>query len=146
MSLAVRDANTVTQNISTQVDAQNNLVPVNTPAVLSNNIAVPISTSSPMPVISTAGAAASDGSGTIASTGVSQSLFNGAAPVNGYMIQNNSSANNMYVSDVGAAAQSPGASFIIAKGTIFQTPPGYKPPGAVQITGTSADPFVARRW
>ncbi len=146
MTLLVKDANTATQSISTQTDAQGNLTPVNVPAAIANNMAVPVSTTAPLPVMSTAAVAASDGSGTIVSTAVSQSLFGGVVPVNGYMIQNNSSSNNMYVNDVGAATNTAGASFVIAKGTIFMTPSGYKPPGPVQITGTSADAFVARRW
>ncbi len=54
MTLLVKDANTTTQSISTQIDVQRNLVQVNCPAAVQNNVAVPVSTSAPLPVINTA--------------------------------------------------------------------------------------------
>jgi hypothetical protein len=144
MTLLVKDANTQVQPISTGLDIAGNLVPASAPGVLAGGVISPVSAANPMPTQPT-GAPASDGSGTIGVGGVAQLLFGGIVPVNGYLVANNSSA-TLYVSDVGAASAG-GASIPIAQGTVFVTPPGYKPTGAVSIFGAStAQAFAARRW
>lgn len=148
MTLLVKDANTTTQSIATQADVAGNLVPVHLPAVLVGNVATPVQAAAPLPVINTAGAAAVDGSGTITTGGAAQTLFAGAVPANGYLVANlNASGGRvLYISDVGVAAAT-GASIPIAPQAAFVTPPGYKPPGAVSIFGTTtADGFAARKW
>jgi len=149
MTLLVKDANTAIQPISTQLDAAANLVPVHVPASVpaAGGIATPVSTAAPLPVINTAGSVAVDGSGSITTGGTAQTLFSGTIPTNGYMIGNTSTANHtLYVSDVGTASAT-GSSMPIASGTIFATPPGYKPPGAVSIfSTTTSDTYSARRW
>lgn len=145
MTLVVKDANSQPQNLSTQVDAFGNLVPVHTPAALVGTVATPVSATNPMPVINAAGAVAVDGSGQILTGGVAQLLFGGIAPVNGYLVAN-SSPETLWVCDVGAASPG-GASIPITSTAIFQTPDGYRPPGPVSIFGgTLAQPFAARRW
>jgi hypothetical protein len=145
MTLLVKDANTAVQSLSTQQDAAQNLVPMHVPAAVTGGIATPVSASAPLPVVNAAGAAASDGSGTITTGGAAQLLFGGAVPVNGYLVGNNSSA-ALWVSDVGTASAG-GSAIQIAAGAMFVTPSGYKPAGAVSIFGaTSGQAFAARRW
>jgi hypothetical protein len=145
LTLLVKDANTTTQPISTQSDVAGNLVPVHSPAAVVGGIATPVSPTAPLPVINTAGAAAIDGSGTVATGGTAQVLFAGAVPANGYLVANNSSQ-TLYVSDVGTAT-SGGASIPILPGAIFMTPSGYNPAGAVSLWGSATgQAYAARRW
>ena len=145
MTLLVKDANTTTQPISTQPDVAGNLVPVHAPASVVGGIATPVGPATPLPVINTGGAAAIDGSATVAAGGTAQTLFAGVVPANGYLVANNSTA-ILYVSDVGSAT-SGGASIPISAGAVYVTPSGYKPPGAVSLWGSATgQAFAARRW
>lgn len=145
MSLLVKDANTAIQSLSTQADAQANLVPVHVPAAVAGGVAAPVSSAAPLPVVNAAGAAAVDGSGTIAVGGAAQALFGGVAPATGWLLCNNSAA-PLYVSDVGTASAG-GSSIQIAPAATFFTPSGYRPPGAVSVYGgTTGQSFAARRW
>jgi hypothetical protein len=145
LPLLVKDANTQVQSLSTQVDSTANLVPVHAPASVISGIAVPASSTTPLPVINAAGSAAIDGSGTIAAGTVAQVLFAGAVPVNGFQICNNSAA-ALYVSDVGNASAG-GTSMQVGPGAIYTTPDGYRPAGAVSVYGASTgQAFAARRW
>ena len=145
MTLLVKDANTTTQSIATQADVVGSLVPVHTPAAVVDGIATPVGATAPLPVINTAGAAALDGSGAVVIGGVAQTLFAGVVPVNGYLVANNSSA-FLYISDVGPGNLE-GTSIAVAPSSVFITPSGYKPPGAVSLYGnTTGQAFAARRW
>jgi hypothetical protein len=145
LTLLVKDANTTTQSIATQADVAGNLVPVHTPAAVIAGIATPVGATAPLPVINTAGTAALDGSGTVVTGGIAQTLFAGTVPVNGYLVANNSSA-MLYISDVGPANVG-GTSIAIGSGAVFVTPSGYKPPGPVSLYGsTTGQAFAARRW
>jgi hypothetical protein len=145
LTLLVKDANTTTQSIATQVDVAGNLVPMHAPAAIAGGIATPVGPTAPLPVINSAGAAAIDGSGTVVAGGTSQMLFAGVVPVNGYLVANNSSA-ILYVSDVGTANVG-GASIPITPGAVFITPSGYKPGGSVSLYGSATgQAFAARRW
>jgi hypothetical protein len=145
VTLLVKDANTATQSLSTSVDSAGNLVPLHTPAAIAAGIATPASASTPLPMINTAGSAASDGSGAVVTGGAAQTLFGGVAPMNGWLVANNSSA-AVYVSDVGTATPG-GASIPVAPGAVFATPSGYKPAGAVSLYGaTTGQAYAARRW
>ncbi|HTV88004.1 MAG TPA: hypothetical protein VME41_03215 [Stellaceae bacterium] len=146
MTLLVKDANTTVQSLSTVADANNNLVPVHAPAATSAGVAAPVGPQNPLPVINAAGAAAADGSGTVATGGAAQTLFGGIAPVNGFLVQNNSSA-ALWISDVGTASAGGAAIQLAAGGGLFVTPSGYKPAGAVSLWGgTTGQAFTARRW
>lgn len=146
MTLLVKDANTTVQSLSTVADANSNLVPVHAPASTSAGVATPVGPQNPLPVINAAGSAASDGSGTVATGGSAQTLFGGIAPVNGFLVQNNSSA-ALWISDVGTAAAGGASIQLAASGGIFATPSGYKPAGAVSLYGgTTGQAFAARRW
>ena len=57
MTLLVKDANTTTQSISTQVDTAGNLVPVHAPAAIAGGVATPVGPTAPLPVINAAGSA-----------------------------------------------------------------------------------------
>ncbi|HEX6443016.1 MAG TPA: hypothetical protein VF007_12565 [Stellaceae bacterium] len=147
MTLLVKDANTTIQPLATEVDGNGNLVPVHAPASTNaQGQASPVGPQNPLPVINTAGNAAGDGSGTVATGGSAQSLFGGAVPANGFLVQNNSSA-ALWVSDVGAASNGGASIQIAAGGGVFATPSGYKPAGPVSLWGgTTGQAFAARRW
>ena len=147
MTLFVKDANTTVQPLATMVDSNGNLVPLHAPAASNaQGVATAVGLQNPLPVINAGGTAATDGSGTVATGGNAQSLFGGIAPVNGFLVQNNSSA-VLWVSDAGAAAAGGASIQIAANGGIFATPSGYKPAGAVSLFGaTTGQSFAARRW
>lgn len=147
MTLLVKDANTTVQSLSTVIDSSGGLVPVHAPASTSaQGIATPVGPQNPLPVINTAGSAAVDGSGTVAIGGSTQTLFGGAVPANGFLIQNNSSG-ALWISDVGAASAGGASIQIAANGGLFATPSGYKPAGAISLYGaTTGQAFAARRW
>jgi hypothetical protein len=143
--LLVKDANTQMQSLSTSLDSAGSLVPVHIPATLIGGVAVPASAVTPLPVVNTAANSAIDGSGTIMAGGSVQALFDGATSLNGYLVANNSAA-TLYVCDV-TTASAGGASIPIAPGSIFATPSGYRPAGAVSIYGSqTGQQFAARRW
>jgi len=147
MTLLVKDANTTVQSLSTEVDGNGNLVPVHAPALTNaQGVSTPVGLLNPPPVMNTAGAVASDGSGTVATGGSAQTLFGGILPVNGFVVQNNSSA-ALWISDVGVASVGGASIQLAANGGVFATPSGYKPAGAVSLFGaTTGQGFAARRW
>lgn len=146
MTLLVKDANTTVQSLSTVSDANNSLVPLHAPAATANGVAAPVGPQNPLPVVNVAGAAAADGSGTVATGGSAQALFGGIAPVNGFLVQNNSSA-ALWICDVGTASAGGASIQLAANGGLFATPSGYKPAGAVSLYGaTTGQVFAARRW
>jgi hypothetical protein len=147
MALLVKDANTTVQALSTVIDGNGNLVPVHAPAMTNaQGVATPVGPQNPLPVVNTAGSAASDGSGTVASGGNAQTLFGGAVPANGFLVQNNSSA-ALWVCDTGAASNGGASLQLAANGGVFATPSGYKPAGPVSLYGgTTGQAFAARRW
>jgi hypothetical protein len=147
MTLLVKDANTTVQSLATAVDGSGNLVPMHAPAVSDGQgIVGAVGAQNPMPVINAAGAAASDGSGTIAAGGSAQLLFGGIVPSHGFLVQNNSSA-ALWISDVGTASAGGAGIQLAANGGLFTTPGGYKPAGAVSLYGaTTGQAFAARRW
>lgn len=147
MTLFVKDANTTVQPLATEIDGNGNLVPLHAPAATNaQGVATPVGPQNPLPVINTAGAVASDGSGTLATGGSAQTLFGGIVPSNGFLVQNNSSA-ALWLSDAGTASAGGASIQIAANGGIFATPSGYKPAGAISIFGaTTGQAFAGRRW
>ncbi len=147
MTLLVKDANTTVQSLSTEVDGNGNLVPLHAPATTNaQGVSSPVGLQNPLPVTNTAGAVASDGSGAVATGGSAQTLFGGIVPVNGFVVQNNSSA-ALWISDVGVASAGGASIQLAANGGLFATPSGYKPAGAVSLYGaTTGQGFAARRW
>jgi hypothetical protein len=84
-----------------------------------------------------------DGSMNVLAT-TSTTLFNGAVPPNGFMVQSPASC---FVNDNGPASLPPGQTgFYFSEPTIFITPPGYKPIGAVSVICGSASYVAARGW
>jgi hypothetical protein len=81
-------------------------------------------------------------------------LFNGAVPPNGFMIQlgaNNSGAcivnDNGPVNGAGLVTSGGGYSgFLVGVTPFFATPPGYRPMGAVTIFCVSPTYVAARGW
>ena len=64
MTLLVKDANTTIQPLATEVDGNGNLVPVHAPAATdAQGVSSPVGPQNPLPVVNTAGNAATDGSG-----------------------------------------------------------------------------------
>lgn len=147
MTLFVKDANTTVQPLATEIDGNGNLVPLHAPAATNaQGVSTPVGPQNPLPVINTAGAVASDGSGTLATGGSAQTLFGGIVPSNGFLVQNNSSA-ALWLSDAGNASAGGASIQIAANGGIFATPSGYKPAGAVSIFGaTTGQAFAGRQW
>ena len=146
MTLLVKDANTAVQSLATEVDGNGNLVPVQAPAATNaQGVSAAVGPQNPLPVVNTAAATASDGSGTLATGGSAQTLFGGIVPVNGFLVQNNSSA-VLWISDVGVASANGASIQLAANGGIFATPSGYKPAGAVSLFGATGQLFAARRW
>src|ERR1700729_1131225 len=146
MTLLVKDANTTVQSLSTELDGSGNLVPLQAPASVAAGVANPVGPTNPLPVINTAGAAASDGSGTVATGGSPQTLFGGAVPANGFLVQNNSSA-AVWGCGTGIASNGGASIQVAANGGVFAPPSGYKPAGAVSLCGgTTGQVFAARRW
>lgn len=94
------------------------------------------------------GAAGADGSTTVATGGTAQNLFSGATPSNGFSIYNPDPTNDLWVSDSAtAAANGQGSVRVFANGGGYETPPGYKPLGAVSIVGAvTGQKITARRW
>lgn len=95
------------------------------------------------------GGSVQDGSGSISTGGLAQNLFGGFTPTNGYFVQNTSSG-ALWINDIGSAGggDSPnGSAIMLNPGVMFQTPDGYKPPGAVSIYGaTNGQTFIARKY
>jgi len=147
MTLLVKDANNTVQSLSTVTDSNGNLVPLHAAAVTNGQgVAAPVGPQNPLPVVNIAAGAASDGSGTVATGGSAQTLFGGALPATGFLVQNNSSA-ALWISDVGAASAGGASIQLAADGGLFVTPPGYKPAGPVSLYGsTTGQSFTARRW
>jgi hypothetical protein len=147
MTLLVKDANTSVQSLATEIDGNGNLVPLHAPAATdSQGIASAVGPQNPLPVINTAAAVASDGSGSVAAGGSAQTLFGGILPANGFLVQNNSAA-ALWISDIGAASAGGASLQLDAYGGIFITPSGYKPAGAVSLFGaTTGQAFAARHW
>jgi hypothetical protein len=147
MTLLVKDANTTIQSLATGVDGNGNLVPLHAPAMTdAQGIASAVGPQNPMAVINAAAAAASDGSGAVATGGSAQLLFGGIAPAHGFLVQNNSSA-ALWISDVGTASAGGASIQLAANGGMFMTPSGYKPAGALSLYGgTTGQAFAARRW
>ena len=147
MTLLVKDANTTVQSLATGVDGKGSLVPVHAPALTDAlGVSTPVGPQNPLPVINTAGALASDGSGTVGTGGSAQTLFGGIVPMNGFVVQNNSST-ALWISDVGVASAGGASIQLAANGGVFATPAGYKPAGAVSLYGAATGQvFAARRW
>src|SRR5260221_8050570 len=123
MTLLVKDANTTVQSLATGLDGNGNLVPVQAPAATdAQGVSTPVGRQNPLPVINAAGAAASDGSGAVATGGSAQALFGGIVPASGFLVQNNSSA-ALWISDVGVAAAGGARIQIAANGGAVAAPP-----------------------
>jgi hypothetical protein len=147
MTLLIKDANTTVQSLATAIDGSGNLVPLHIPAVSDGQgAASAVAAQNPLPVINTAGYAATDGSGTVGAGGSAQTLFGGLVPANGFLVQNNSTA-ALWISDVGIASAGGASLQLAANGGIFVSPSGYKPGGPVSLFGaTTGQAFAARRW
>jgi hypothetical protein len=103
ITLLIKDAQNQQQPIATQSDIAANLVPVHVPASVIAGVATPVSAANPLPVEVAAGSPAIDGSGTIVSATVAQTLFAGVVPATGFQIANNC-ASVIYVRDTGSPA------------------------------------------
>jgi hypothetical protein len=140
----VKDADQQDVYFSEQADAQGNWVPLHVPGSVVDGIATPVSQTNPLPVEVSAGSPAVDGSGTVVSATVAQTLFAGVVPVNGFQFANNC-ASVIFISDTRTAG--PNIGMPVAVGGIYTTPSGYKPAGPVSVFGgTTSGNFDARKW
>ncbi|MBV8564590.1 MAG: hypothetical protein JO273_03940 [Methylobacteriaceae bacterium] len=87
------------------------------------------------------------GDGAIATGGTAQTLFGGATPANGFAVYNPDPTNDLWISLSGtAAANAQGSIRIAANGGGYETPPWFKPFGAVSIIGAvTGQKFTAIR-
>ena len=85
---------------------------------------------------------------TLAAGGTAQALFGGATPANGWAVYNSNGSDDLWCSDSGTGTPNGAGSIRIpANGGGYETPPGYRPPGAVSCVGaTTGDKITARRW
>lgn len=86
-----------------------------------------------------------DRSGALGATGRAQCLMEANTNRSGFVVQNLSSVNPMWINDLGAASTGPG-SFRVPPGSFF--PPRDYPvgTGALSILGTQGDAYSAREW
>jgi hypothetical protein len=112
------------------------------------NFALVVQASDTVGSSSGSGANGVDGSTTITTGGTAQNLFSGATPTNGFAIYNPDASNDLWVSDsTTSAANGTGSVRVQANGGGYETPPGYKPIGAVSVFGaTTGQKITARRW
>ncbi len=89
-----------------------------------------------------------DGSTTITTAGVAQTLFGGAIPGNGFAIYNPDAVNDLWISDsTTAAVNGLGSIRVFAGGGGFETPALYRPFGPVSVIGAAAgQKITARSW
>lgn len=87
---------------------------------------------------------ASDISGAIAATGVSQTLAEVNADRSGWLFQN-LGAHSMTISELGDSASDDGA-FLVASGAFFPPPGLVVPVGQITVAGTIGEKFSAREW
>lgn len=93
------------------------------------------------------GNAGADGSTTITAGGTAQNLFSGATPTNGFLIANPDAGEDIWFSDSTTAAANATGSILLPAGGYYETPPGYKPVGAVSVVAaTTGHKITARRW
>lgn len=88
-----------------------------------------------------------DISGTVASTGVSQVLYNsGGMPYKGIMVRNAHASLSLWINENGAAAATQ-PSIEIRPYELFETPPNVPMMTETwNITGNSTQAFTARVW
>lgn len=92
-------------------------------------------------------AAQTDRSGTITSANVSQAVIGSAASRNGFIIQNVSSADDMWVNTSGGAASAGPGSFRIGPGEWISSSMNGGPIQSVSILcATAGAPFTAKEW
>ncbi len=95
----------------------------------------------------TGSAVATNGSSTIASGGISQALFSGTVPSNGYEVINPDATNDLWISDtVTALANGTGNIRVGANGGTYVTPPGMRPinHGIAIVGAVTGQKFTAR--
>ena len=86
-----------------------------------------------------------DRSGSIAATAVAQQLLAPNSMRSGFILQNLSSVNPLYINDLGAATTT-GGSFAVPPGAFFP-PQGYPvSTGALSVLGTAGSIYSAREW
>lgn len=86
-----------------------------------------------------------DRSGSLSATGRAQCLMEANLNRSGFVFQNLSTVNPVWINDLGAASTGPG-SFRVPPGGLF--PPRDYPvsTGALSILGTQGDAYSAREW
>lgn len=92
---------------------------------------------------------AADQSGTIAATGVAQTLMAGNAQRSGWVVQNQGT-NDMWINEIGQNAASTGApnngSVRLGPGEVWPPPLQPVPTVSISILGTGGDFYMAREY
>lgn len=109
---------------------------------------LPVVLASDQPAVPvTVGKAAVAGDGSIVTGGTAQALFGGATPANGWKVANPDPAEDLWVSDSGAAAPNGAGSYRLPAGGVLTTEPGERPCGPVSVYGaTTGHAITARSW
>lgn len=96
--------------------------------------------------VATVSGSYTDRSGSIASGGTAQTIMAANAGRFGFWILNSSSA-NLYLNDIGGAAQAGGSSLTLVPGQLYELPTNARATAAVSLYGaTTGQTFVAREW
>lgn len=104
-----------------------------------------ISATNPLPIGGTAGASLSNKSGSITSGGTAQTLAAANSSRRGFWVQNQSSGDLWINTLATAVADQP--SLRIPAGSLYESPTGASPVGAISIIGaTTGQKFAAREW
>jgi hypothetical protein len=131
--------------VATVSSGQVATVTIQTVGVCASSPANPVSQGS------TSGAGVGTPTFTMTYAPIAQTLFGGAAPVNGWKINNPNAAGDFWASDDGVAPTVNGPSSYrvpAGGGGQFATETNERPPGSpVQLLGAAIGaPFIARRW
>lgn len=89
---------------------------------------------------------AADRSGTIGAASTAQQLMAANSARVGFYIENLSASDPLWINELGTATESQ-PSLKIPAGSLYETPAGYCPIGAISIIGPTLDQaFTAREW
>ena len=137
-SVTVKDSTGATQTVNT--------LPALGQTTGANSL--PVVVASDQGAVPTTGTAGTAGDAAITTGGTAQTLFGGATPTNGFSVSNPDQSNDLWISDSATASPNgQGSIRVVANGGYYETPPRYKPVGAVSVYGaTTGQKITAREW
>lgn len=94
-----------------------------------------------------AGTFATSGNATLNTGGTAQDLFGGTVPPNGFFVFNNDPTEELWLCDSGTAAANGTGALRVGPLDLYETPPKYRPVGAVSwVAVTTGHKVTARYW